>query len=67
MEFLKENRNIVILIAIIVIGYLLLQTEAIKKLMNSLSIRWNSLSTMMKIILVLIVVYIAYYLYNNSD
>jgi hypothetical protein len=67
MEFLKENRNIIILVALIVIGYLLFQTNTIKNLMMSLSIKWNQLSNFMKLVVILIIIAICYYLYNNSE
>lgn len=67
MEFLKENRNIIILIAIIAICYLFLQTDIFKKLFIQVSMKWSELSTLMKVIVVLIVVWIIYYLYNRSE
>ena len=67
MEFLKENRNIIIIIAIIAICYLFLQTDVFKKMFTQISMKWNELSTFMKIVVILIVIWITYYLYNRQD
>ena len=67
MEFLKENRNIVILIAVVVIGYLLLQTEMFKSFGNSVMAQWNSMSNTMKLLAVLVIVAVAYYLWTRND
>lgn len=67
MEFLKENRNIVILIAIIAICYLFLQTSIFKNLFTQVSTKWSELSALMKVIVVLIIVWIIYYLYNREN
>jgi len=67
MEFLKENRNIIIFIAIIAIGYLFFQTELFKNLFKSISDQWNNLSTMMKGIVILIVIVLIYNMYDKSE
>jgi len=67
MEFLKENRNIIILIAIIAIGYLFFQTDLFKNLFNTISFQWNNLSTMMKGIVILIVIVLIYNMYDRSE
>ena len=67
MEFLKENRNIIILIAIIAICYLLFQSEQVKKLFKSVTDQWKSLSPIMKLVVVLIVVALLYNMYDKNE
>ena len=66
MDFLRENKNIVIVIALLVIGYLLYQSETFQGLLVNLRVQWNTLSTTMKAVLGLVVVGIAYYLWNKQ-
>lgn len=67
MDFLQQNKNVVIVVAVIVIGYLLLQTELIQGLLLSLRIQWAGLSDIMKVIVVLLVAYGAYYCLTNKQ
>ena len=68
MDFLQEHKNVVIVVAVIVIGYLLLQTELVQGLLLSLRIQWAGLSDLMKLVVVLLVAYCVYYcLVNRSQ
>lgn len=66
MEFLKENRNLVIIVAILVIGYLLLKTEMFKNIVGQITEKWNELSNIAKLIIVVVVVYVAYHYYHRE-
>ena len=66
MDFLQQNKNVVIVVAVLVIGYLLLQTEFVQGLLLSLRIQWAGLSDLMKVIVVLLVAYCAYYCLSNK-
>jgi len=67
MDFLQQNRNVVIIVAVIVIGYLLLQTELVQGLLLSLRIQWAGLSDLMKIVVVLLIAYCVYYFLSNKQ
>ncbi|ARF12615.1 hypothetical protein Klosneuvirus_9_17 [Klosneuvirus KNV1] len=67
MDFLQQNKNVVIIVAVVVIGYLLLQTELIQGLLLSLRIQWAGLSDLMKVVVLLLVVYCAYYCLTNKQ
>lgn len=67
MDFLQQNRNVVIIVAVVVIGYLLLQTEFVQGLLLTLRIQWAGLSDMMKVVVVLLVAYCAYYSLTNRQ
>lgn len=67
MDFLQQNKNVVMIVGVIVIGYLLLQTEFVQRLLLSLRIQWAGLSDMMKLVVVLLVAYCAYYCLTNKN
>lgn len=67
MEWLKENRNIVIIIAIIVIGYLLLKTHFFGNLYEQSMMQWTMMGNFGKLLIVLIIVGIAYYYYTKEQ
>lgn len=66
MEFLQENRNIVILIAIIVICYLVIQSPFGKYVLFTTKMRWMRLSNTSKIIISIIIIMLVYYLWNKQ-
>lgn len=66
MEFLQENKNIVMLIAIIVIGYFFSQSEMFKSLYINLRVQWANSSTFSKLVFGLIVAAIAYYFWTRQ-
>lgn len=61
LEFLKENRNIIILIALIAIAYLLLQTNLFANIKNTVMAQWYTMSNTTKLIILLIIIGVAYY------
>ena len=67
MEFLKENRNVVTLIAVVVIAYLLLQTDVFQGLLMTLRMQWAGLSDLMKLVVALLVVYLVYNYMNGPQ
>ena len=64
METLIDNRNLVILILIVAIIYFFSQTPCAKNLMVTMSNKWNQLNTTNKVILVLIILFLAYKSWN---
>jgi len=66
MDFLKENRNIVILIALLVIGYLLFQSDTFKEIFINLRLQWEILSNVTKLIIIFAVIGISYYLWTKE-
>ena len=67
MDFLQQNKNVVIVVAVIVIGYLLLQTDLVQRLLLSLRIQWAGLSDLMKVVVVLLVAYGVYYCLSHKQ
>ncbi|QKF93848.1 hypothetical protein QKU48_gp0390 [Fadolivirus algeromassiliense] len=66
MEFLMENRNIVILVAVLVIGYFLLRSEFVNNLYLNVKAQWASLSGTYKLVVAVAIVALAYYLWNRE-
>lgn len=66
MEFLRENRNIVILVAVLAVAYYLLRSEFVKNLYVNLKAQWGGLSGTAKLVVGLAVVALAYYLWNRE-
>lgn len=60
-DFLRQNKNIVILIALIAIAYLLLQTNLFMNIRNTIMPYWYTTSNTTKLILLLIIIGVAYY------
>lgn len=67
MDFLQQNKNVVTIIGVVVIAYLLLQTELVQGLLLTLRIQWAGLSDMMKLVVLLLVAYCAYYCLANKQ
>jgi|688.fasta_scaffold470751_1 hypothetical protein len=67
MEFLRENRNIVIIVAVLVIGYLLMRSEVFGNVLSSLVGQWESMTTLMKLLVLVIVVALAYRIYQRKQ
>ena len=67
MAFLEENRTVIIIIAIIVIGYLLLQTDIFQNLLMTLRMQWAGFSDIVKLIIVLLVIWLVYYLLTKNN
>lgn len=63
MEFLVENRNIIILIMIVIIGYLLYNNESVQNLMQHIQLQWITMNNLNKIIVILIILALAYRLW----
>ena len=66
METLREHRNLVILVVLLVILYLLWNTEVVSNVRHSATNQWATMGTFGKVVLVLVVVALAYYLYNRE-
>ena len=67
MDTLKENKNIIIIIAIIIICYLYLQTEEIQNLFAYVIEKWNSFSMIIKTIFVIVIILFIYGMYNKFN
>lgn len=65
MDFLKENRNIIIIILVIVIGYLLLKTDFFGSLMQQTRMRWQRMDSTSKFLSIFVVIAIIYFIYSN--
>lgn len=61
MDFLKENKNIIIIIGLIVIAYLLFQTNFFRTVKRDLMVYWYTMSNAMKLVILLVIIAIAYY------
>lgn len=66
MEILKENRTLVIILVLLVIAYLLWNTEVVGGVRSKVMGQWNSMGTLGKVVAVLVIVGVAYYLYNRE-
>jgi len=65
MDFLKENRNIIIIILVVVIGYLLLKTDFFGSLMQQTRMRWQRMDNPSKFLSIFVVIAIIYFIYSN--
>lgn len=66
MAFLEENRTVIIIIAVIVIAYLLLQTDMFQSLLMNLRMQWAGFSDIVKLIIVILVIWLVYYLLTKD-
>lgn len=66
MEFLRENRNIVIIITLLVIGYFLFKSEFIRNLYMNLRIQWSTMTGSSKLVAGVVIILLAYYLWNRE-
>lgn len=64
IEFFKENRNIIIFIMIIVILYLLLQTNLFRTIKKTIMVQWYNMSNTTKLLLLFIIMCFAYYFWE---
>lgn len=65
MEFLKEHKTIIIIIAVIAVIYFILRSDYAQNL--DVMDKWYSMSTTGKIIIVLLIAAIGYYLYKQYN
>ena len=63
-DFLRENRTLVIIVALLVIAYLLWDVEVVKKVRTSVMGQWNNLGMVAKVIIALVLAYIVYSWWN---
>lgn len=66
METLREHRTLVIVVVLLVILYLLWNTEVVMSVRHSATNQWSSMGTFGKAVVVLVIVALAYYLYTRE-
>jgi len=66
MEVLVENRNIIIFFMMLIIGYLLYNTDFIQDLIQHIRLQWSTMNNLNRIIVVIIVLTFAYRLWNSD-
>ena len=67
MEFLKENRTVVIVVVLLVLAYLLWDAEVVRNVRFSVSNQWNSMGQVGKVVAVLVLAAAVYYLYSMNQ
>ena len=67
MAFLEENRTVIIIIAVIVIAYLLLQTDMFQNLLMNLQMQWAGFSDVVRLIIVVLVIWLVYWLLTRNN
>lgn len=66
MELLKENRTLVIVVALLVLAYLLWDVEVVRNTRLAVTNQWASMGTVGKVAAALVVLAIAYYLWTRE-
>ena len=60
MELLKENRNLVIIVALLVIAYLLWDVEVVRNIRNTVTNQCSNMGNLAKVVVVVVLAYLVY-------